>query len=118
MAGYYRYWQTVYNLSLGARYHGWTPETLRRAARIGIDSLPDGSSLRRRLSQTFLARTPDIESLYLENFAVFSRAQQLRLLTPEAKDRAGALDPYTAARRYFAQGDATTTLNQIGRAHV
>src|SRR5262245_23755272 len=113
MAGYYRYWKTVYNLSLGARYHGWTPETLRRAARIGIDSLPDGSSLRRRLSQTFLARTPDIESLYLENFAVFSRAQQLRMLTPEAMKRVGALDPYAATRLYFKHCDATTTLNRL-----
>src|SRR5262245_16217188 len=113
MAGYYRYWQTVYNLSLGARYHGWTPETLRRAARGGIDWLPDGSSLRRKLSQTFLARTPDVESLYLDNFAVFSRAQQLRMLTPETQDRAGALDPYAAARHYFRQTDATTTLNRL-----
>jgi asparagine synthase (glutamine-hydrolysing) len=113
MAGYYRYWKTVYNLSLGARYHGWTPEALRRVARNGIDWLPKGSSLRRRLSQTFLARTPDIESLYLENFAVFSRAQQLRMLTPEAKDRVGAPDPYSAARHYFTQSDATTTLNRL-----
>jgi asparagine synthase (glutamine-hydrolysing) len=113
MAGYDRYWKTVYNLSLGARYNGWTPETLRRAARNGIDLLPGSSSLRRRLSQTFLARTPDIENLYLENFAVFSRAQQLRMLTPEAKDRAGALDPYATTRRYLEQSDATTPLNRL-----
>ena len=113
MAGYYRYWKTVYNLSLGARYHCWMPETLRRAARNGIDRLTDDSSLRRRLSRTFLARTPDIESLYLENFAVFSRSQQFNLLTPEAKDRAGALDPYATTRQYLAQSDATTTLNRL-----
>jgi asparagine synthase (glutamine-hydrolysing) len=113
MAGYYRYWKTFYNLSLGALYHGWTPEALRRAARDGIDRLPIGSSLRRKLSRTFLSRTPDVESLYLENFAVFSREQQLRLLTPEAKDRAGALDPYVTTRRYLAQSDATTTLNWL-----
>jgi len=113
MAGYYRYWKTLYNLSLGALYHGWTPESLRRAARAGIASLPDGSSLRRRLSQTFLALMPDVESLYLDNFAVFSRAQQLSLLTPEAKKRAGALDPYAVTRQRFAQSDATTTLNLL-----
>src|SRR5262247_2993148 len=113
MAGYYRYWKTVYNLSLGARYHGWTPEALRRAARAGIASLPDGSSLRRRLSRTFLSRTPDVESLYLDNFAVFSREQQIRLLTAEAKDRAGSLDPYAVTRRRLAQSDATTTLNRL-----
>ena len=113
MAGYYRYWKTVYNLSLGARYHDWTPEALRRAARDGIDRLPIGSALRRRLSRTFLSRTPDVESLYLDNFAVFSREQQLRLLTPAAKDRAGALDPYAVTRQRFAQSDATTTLNRL-----
>src|SRR5215468_1321844 len=113
MAGYYRYWKTLYNLSLGALYHGWTPESLRRAARDGIARLPDGSSLRRRLSRTFLSRTPDVESLYLDNFAVFSREQQIRLLTAEAKDRAGSLDPYAVTRRRLAQSDATTTLNRL-----
>ena len=34
-------------------------------------------------------------------------------MTPEAKDRAGALDPYAATRRYLAQSDATTTLNRL-----
>jgi asparagine synthase (glutamine-hydrolysing) len=116
MAGYYRYWKTVYNLSLGALYYGWAPEALRRAARDGIDRLPIGSALRHKLSRTFLARTPDVESLYLDNFAVFSLEQQLRLLTPEAKRRAGAasrMDPYAASRRRLAQSDATTTLNRL-----
>jgi asparagine synthase (glutamine-hydrolysing) len=116
MAGYYRYWKTVYNLSFGACYHGWTPEALRRAARAGIDRLPIGAALRHKLSRTFLSRTPDVESLYLDNFAVFSREQQLRLLTPEAKCRVGApshMDPYATARRRLAQSDATTTLNQL-----
>jgi asparagine synthase (glutamine-hydrolysing) len=113
MAGYYRYWKTVYNLSLGARYHGWAPEALRRAARDWIDCLPIGSRLRHRLSRTFLSREPDVESLYLDNFAVFSREQQLRLLTTEAKGRAGALDPYATTRRRLAQSDATTTLNRL-----
>src|SRR5262249_4204259 len=113
MAGYYRYWKTIYNLSIGARYRDWTPELLRRAVRNGIDRLPDDSSLRRKLSQTFLAKTPDIESLYLENFAVFSRAQQNLMLTSEAKERAGERDPYVTTRGYFTQSDATTTLNRL-----
>jgi asparagine synthase (glutamine-hydrolysing) len=116
MAGYYRYWKTVYNLSFGARYHDWTPAALRRAARAGIDRLPIGAALRHKLSRTFLSRTPDVESLYLDNFAVFSREQQLRLLTPEAKCRVGGpshIDPYVTARRRLAQTDATTTLNRL-----
>ncbi len=111
MAGYHRYWKTIYNLSLGERYHKWMPDALRRAVRNGIDQ--GAFALRRKLSRTFLALKPDIESLYLENFAVFSRAQQMRLLTPEARERAGALDPYAAARRYFAESDATTALDRL-----
>lgn len=113
MAGYYRYWKTVYNLSLGARYQRWMSEGLRRAVRREIDGLPAGSSLRRKLSQTFLMQPPDIENLYLDNFAVFSRSRQQQLLTPEAKDRAGVLDPYRTARACFAQSDARTTLNRL-----
>ncbi len=113
LAGYHRYWKTVYNLSIGARYHGWTPAPLRRAVREGIDRLPDGSQLRRKLTQTFLAQTPEIESLYLDNFAVFSKARQQRLFSPEARDRAGSLDPYAVTRDYFHLNDATTTLNRL-----
>lgn len=113
MAGYYRYWKTVYNLSIGAYYHDWTPQALRRAASYGLDRLPDNSMLRRSLSRTFISIPPDIESLYLDNFAVFSRNQQDGLLTAEAKDRAGALDPHATARRYLAELDETTTLNRL-----
>src|SRR5262249_53882708 len=103
MAGYYRYPTAVYNLALGARYYGWTNEALRRVVRRGIDGLP--ARIGHKLSQTFLTRPPDIESLYLDNFAVFSRRMQQGLLTPEAVERAGLIDPHPAARRYSAGTD-------------
>jgi asparagine synthase (glutamine-hydrolysing) len=111
MAGYYRYRKTVYNLTLGARYHGWTSESLRRVIQRGIDGLPDGFG--RKLSQTFLTLPPDVESLYLDNFAVFPRLMQKRLLTTNAIERAGALDPHSTARRYFAETDAETALDRL-----
>src|SRR5262249_536488 len=111
MAGYYRYRKTVYNLTLGARYHGWASESLRRVIQRGIEGLPDGFG--RKLSQTFLTLPPDVESLYLDNFAVFPRPMQKRLLTPDAIERAGALDPHATARRYFAETDAETALDRM-----
>jgi len=111
MAGYYRYRTAVYNLALGARYYGWTNETLRRVVRRGIDGLP--ARIGHKLSQTFLTRPPDVESLYLDNFAVFPSRMQKGLLTPDAVERAGALDPHAAARRYFAETDAETTLDRL-----
>ncbi len=111
LAGYYRYRSAVYNLSLGASYHNWTNEPLRRLVRRGIDRLP--TNIGHKLSRTFLTRSPDIGSLYLDNFAVFPLRMQTELLTPEAVERAGALDPYAAARRYISETDAETTLNRL-----
>jgi asparagine synthase (glutamine-hydrolysing) len=111
MAGYHRYRTTVYNLKLGARYHDWANESLRRAIRRWINGLP--SRFGRKLSQTFLTLPPDIESLYLDNFAVFPRPMQKGLLTPGAIERAGALDPHATARRNFAETDAETALDRL-----
>ena len=54
MAGYERYRKTVYNLALGARYHGATSAGVRRGVRRLIESLPVGSQARHNLRRTFL----------------------------------------------------------------
>jgi asparagine synthase (glutamine-hydrolysing) len=113
MAGYGRYRKTVYNLALGARYHKLTGEALRRTVERGVRRLPIKSKVRQKLTRTFLCVTPDIESIYFDNFAVFSRSMQQELLTPEAKERAGALDPYRAVGGYLEKTDAATLLNQL-----
>ena len=119
LAGYERYRKTIYNLALGARYHKWTSAGLRRIAQRGIESLPARSSIRRKLERTFLYLTPDIESIYFDNFAVFGRALQAELLTPQTKERvgmgsaAGTLDPYANIRCYLEQTDAGTLLNRL-----
>jgi asparagine synthase (glutamine-hydrolysing) len=113
MAGYGRYRKTVYNLALGARYHKLTGEALRRTVERGVHKLPIKSKVRQKLTRTFLCVTPDIESIYFDNFAVFSRSMQQELLTPEAKERAGALDPYRAVGSYLEKTDAKTLLNQL-----
>jgi asparagine synthase (glutamine-hydrolysing) len=114
LAGYERYRKTVYNLALGARYHKWAGAALRRAVRSRIEGLPAGSKIRQKLSRTFLCLPPQIESIYFDNFAVFGRAMQDGLLTPEAKERAGgALDPYAEVCRYLEATDADTLLNRL-----
>jgi asparagine synthase (glutamine-hydrolysing) len=113
LAGYDRYRKTVYNLSLGARYHGWTPEALRRAVRRGVLGLPRGSRIRQKLSRTFLCLAPDIENIYFDNFAVFSRAMQRQLLTPEAREAIGPLNPYADVTGYLETTDAGTLLDRL-----
>jgi asparagine synthase (glutamine-hydrolysing) len=113
LAGYDRYRKTVYNLALGARYHDWTNEVLRGAVRRGVDALPRRFRLRQKLARTFLCLAPDIETLYFDNFAVFTRVMQERLLTPEARDATGPLDPYADVSRYLSRTDAATLLDRL-----
>lgn len=113
LAGYERYYKTLYNLALGPAYHRWLGAAPRRAIRERIEALPADSRVRHKLTRTFLCLPPDIESLYFDNFAVFSRRQQQELLTSETKARAGSLDPYVDMRRYFETADAHSLLDRM-----
>src|SRR5207248_296648 len=86
--------------------------SLRRTVERGVNFL-HASKVKQKLLRTFLCITPDIESIYFDNFAVFPRSMQQHLLTSEAKERAGTLDPYRAVGEYLAQTDARTLLDQL-----
>lgn len=114
LGGYERYRKTIYNLSLGARYKGLTTDAMRRAIRGGIEAFSESSTVRRKLSRTFLCLPTDIESIYFDNFAVFPRTMQESLLTSETIARAGGkADPYADMRRYLTETDATNVLDQL-----
>ncbi|HYO91681.1 MAG TPA: asparagine synthase (glutamine-hydrolyzing), partial [Pyrinomonadaceae bacterium] len=115
LAGYERYRKTVHNLSFGARYHQFTNERLRRAIYSPVAHLRPASKIRQKLSRTFLCLTPDIESLYFDNFAVFNRAMQREMLTAETKECVGLekLDPYVEMRGYFDRNADDTLLSRM-----
>jgi asparagine synthase (glutamine-hydrolysing) len=94
MAGYHRYHKTIYNLALGERYNDWTSEGMRRFVQQGIRKSFNGSRLGNKLERTFLFLPANVESLYFENFAVFSDSVQRSMLTQQAKERIGDLNPY------------------------
>jgi len=118
LAGYARYRKTILNLALGARYHGTMPEGLRTAVRNRIEGLPRGSKVRQKLLRTFLSLQPDIESIYFDNFSVFSRSLQNELLSPDVRKRAGAIDPYAGVRNLLAQTDAQSPLDRLLYADI
>jgi asparagine synthase (glutamine-hydrolysing) len=118
LAGYERYYKTLYNLTLGPAYYKFTGAGSRRVIRRSIENLSVGSRVRHKLARTFFCLPPDIEHLYFDNFAVFTRAMQEDLLTPETKERAGSLDPYVDMRRYFETADADSLLNRMLYADV
>jgi len=113
LAGYARYRKTVYNLALGRGYETLAPAPLRRAVARAVAGLSAASRVRQKLGRTFLCLPADLESLYFDNFAVFPRAMQRRLLTPETAERAGSTDPYAGVRRLVEETDADSLLNRL-----
>jgi asparagine synthase (glutamine-hydrolysing) len=118
LAGYERYRKTIYNLSVGARYHSLTPASIKTTIRSQIEGMPAGFKVRQKLLRTFLALSPDIESIYFDNFAVFSRAMQQQLLTREARERIGPIDPYSGVREFIKDTDATSLLDRLLYADI
>jgi asparagine synthase (glutamine-hydrolysing) len=112
LAGYNRYRVTLFNQRLGRPYEA-LPRAMRAAVRHGIDTLPSGGALRRRLTRTFLYLPADLDTLYFDNFAVFSRRRQQDLLAPELARELTGVDPYAAAHGALAATDAPTMLDRL-----
>ncbi len=113
LGGYERYYKTILNLSLGGAYHKMPAEPVRKAVKWSIERLSVSSKARQKLRRTFLYLPADIETLYFDNFAVFTRAMQPELLTEEAREQIGALDPYREMNRYFIDTDAESLLDRM-----
>ena len=111
LAGYNRYRATVFNLRFGRMWESATPRAVRELVRRSLDALPRSSRLRQKLSRTFLALTADLDTIYFDNFSVFSRAWQSRLLGAELRERGEP--PYRSIARYQKATDAPTLLGQL-----
>jgi len=117
LAGYERYRTTVYNLALGRGYQRLTPGPVRELVRGAIDALPRRSRVRHKLVRTFMALPADVDALYFDNFAVFSRPRQAELLAPALRERLRGIDPYAAAH-HAMQRAGGPLLNRLLYADV
>jgi asparagine synthase (glutamine-hydrolysing) len=117
MAGYARYRKTILNLALGEHYQRMVPSGVRGLVRKQLAGMT-GSKLRLKLGRTFLNLAPDIESIYFDNFAVFSRSLQEQLLTSETTDRITAIDPYAGVRELLTHTDAQSLLDRLLYADI
>ena len=79
MAGYERYYQTLANL----KYGRYVPGHLRSAAQRLIDLLPDRFTPKRKAVRTSLYLENNVDALFLDNYAAFSRGDVSRALRPE-----------------------------------
>lgn len=100
LAGYYRYRKTLLNYSMGQNYHRFTTDAVRGAVRqfaSGVSSRSFG----RKLQRTFLWLPPDIDALYFDNFAVFSRQAQSKLFSEKLRSSLEGVDAYAGMHYYF-----------------
>jgi len=113
LAGYDKYRKTIYNLAFGRAYNRIVPLPIRRLAKRIIEKGNGSLPGRQKLTRTFLCLPSDMESIYFDNFSVFSRAGQQRLFASSALERMGDGDPYRATLDYISDSDAETMLNQL-----
>ena len=99
LAGYGRYRRTIWNLALGRQYKKFTPAVARDTIRKQIAGMLPGGRLRQKLMRTFLVLSPELESIYFDNFAVFPAPMQQSIFTRETNERIGSIDPYVELRR-------------------
>jgi asparagine synthase (glutamine-hydrolysing) len=113
LAGYAKYKKTLLNLRIGDLYAGFLPRDVRSEIRGVIDRMAPYSRIRTKLIRTFLYLDPGIESIYFDNFSVFSRNDIRNLLTPQAMDKLNGTDPYEMNLYYFNRNNAQNLLDRI-----
>ena len=109
LGGYGRYKKTLALLRYGKKYETLTPNFLRKIVKNNVENLP----MSQKLSRTFLARSADIENLYFDNFAIFTKQMQEKLLTAETKARISEKNPYNELQNWLGQTDAQDLLDQL-----
>jgi len=112
LAGYYRYRTTLLNLSAGRLYHRFSTAGIRRLVR-GVAAGLSPDSLARKLPRTFLWRSPDIDALYFDNFAVFTRHMQRDLFSQDLRDQLEQVNPYAGMRHYFDAHPSASLLQRL-----
>jgi asparagine synthase (glutamine-hydrolysing) len=113
LAGYGRYRSTIANMALGRGYERAVPEALRGLISRSAELLPRTMRFRQRLDRTFVRRSADLDSLYFDNFAVFSRAEQAPLLAPALRAQVAGIDPYAVFKEHLGRTDATSLLERL-----
>jgi len=113
LAGYDKYRKTIYNLAIGRAYNSVVPSPLRRLVKYAIETGHGALAVRQKLARTFLCVPSDIESIYFDNFSVFSRSRQQSLFTAETRARMTESNPYRTSLSLMGEADAVTMLDQL-----
>ena len=118
LAGYGRYRRTIWNLAIGQQYQKFTPAVARETIRKQIERMFPGGRMRQKLMRTFLVLSPELESIYYDNFAVFPAPMQQHMFTRETNERIGGIDPYVELRRLLERTKDLSLLDGLLYADI
>ena len=118
LAGYGRYRRTIWNLAWGRQYNKLAPSIARETIRKQIERMPQGGRMRQKLMRTFLVLSPELESIYFDNFAVFPTPMQQHMFTRETKERIRSIDPYVELRRLLERTKDLSLLDGLLYADI
>src|SRR5215203_3276920 len=108
----------MWNLSMGRRYNRFTPSIARDTIRKQIEQVMPGGRMRQKLMRTFLVLSPELESIYFDNFAVFPAPMQQQMFTRETSERIGMIDPYIELRRLLERTKDLSLLDGLLYADI
>jgi asparagine synthase (glutamine-hydrolysing) len=109
LAGYGKYPRVAFNWRAGRIYERLLPQVLRRTMARGVlPRLP--RPLARYANRSFLAMDRSPESMFFDNFAAISLADQQRLLTPPFGAAATREQAYASSLSYFNTLNGSSTL--------
>ena len=109
LGGYGRYHKAMMLLRYGRKYEQLTPNFLRRIVKNNVENLP----MSRKLSRTFLALPTDFENLYFDNFAIFPKSMQEKMLTAETRAQIAENNPYFHQQNWIEQINTPNVLDQL-----
>jgi asparagine synthase (glutamine-hydrolysing) len=118
LAGYGRYRRTIWNLALGRRYNRFAPAVARETIRKQIERMLPGGRMRQKLMRTFLVLSPELESIYFDNFAVFPAPMQQHMFTRDTTERIDGIDPYVELRRLLERTKDLSLLDGLLYADI
>jgi asparagine synthase (glutamine-hydrolysing) len=117
LAGYDRYRKTIYNMRLGSTYHHVVPAGPRRLIQNAVRMGTPGW-LVRKLNRTFLYLDPRLDSIYLDNFSVFSQTDQRSLMSDSTLERTAGINPYDHILECMSNSNAHSLLDGLLSADI
>ncbi len=117
--GYERYYQTLANMKMDKVLFSILPRSLRqRIFRPLLDALPYKFPFRNKAIRTTVYLEPELETIFLDNYSTFSRAQLSQLLTGENWKAHEADAVYAGYFDHFNRSNNSTLLGKMLYADV